>query len=408
MATGTSTSETRFGAALGVISTALIAVVTLRGETVFGPPPGPTCYLCEGIQLSDVVRNVVLYLPLGASMTLVGMRARWVTVLALALSVTIEYVQLHLPGRESSLADVVCNGSGALLGVVAARHWERWLRPSAQLGAWLSLGAAAATAVVVALTGWLVMPAYTSTTWYAGWVPELGHLGVYRGHVQALRIGDVPLPGGRIADTDTARELLRAGAPLHVSAVMGPAPERLAPLVTVHDAERNEMLIVGAEGGDLIYRQRTHGAELGLEQPSIRLPGALSHQRRGTPIEIEVRRTTPDRAEDGICISINGTERCGLGYSAGRGWALFFRIRDVAWGGRRLLDGFWIAALCLPVALWWQPRGPGFAALVVVSAAVLVLPGAVGLVAPRLAELWGLLLGLVLGMGFQRSVRRSG
>jgi VanZ family protein len=84
---------------------------------------------------SDVVLNVLAYVPLGLLLTLVWMGhvPRWAAVaLAVAagllLSVAIEFVQAYLPTRISSNVDVLTNSIGALWGAVMAHAWgERWL-----------------------------------------------------------------------------------------------------------------------------------------------------------------------------------------------------------------------------------------------------------------------------------------
>ena len=84
---------------------------------------------------SDVVINVLAYVPLGLLLTLVcmGRLPRWTAVAlgvtaAMLLSVAIEFVQAYLPARVSSNVDVLTNSIGALWGAAAAHTWgERWL-----------------------------------------------------------------------------------------------------------------------------------------------------------------------------------------------------------------------------------------------------------------------------------------
>jgi hypothetical protein len=74
--------------------------------------------------------NVVLFLPAGffATGAVSPMRRRWVPLLGVALSGSIELIQLGLPGRVTSILDVVANGLGGLLGALALQ-WllrKRW------------------------------------------------------------------------------------------------------------------------------------------------------------------------------------------------------------------------------------------------------------------------------------------
>jgi VanZ family protein len=87
------------------------------------------------IVASDVVLNVLAYVPLGLLLTLLwmGRVPRWAA-LALGvltgalLSLAIEFAQAYLPSRISSNVDVLTNAIGALWGAAAAYAWgERWL-----------------------------------------------------------------------------------------------------------------------------------------------------------------------------------------------------------------------------------------------------------------------------------------
>jgi len=84
---------------------------------------------------SDVVVNVLAYVPLGLLLTLIwmGRVPRWAAlalgvIIATILSVAIEFAQGYLPARISSNVDVLTNAVGALWGAGAAQAWgERWL-----------------------------------------------------------------------------------------------------------------------------------------------------------------------------------------------------------------------------------------------------------------------------------------
>ncbi len=66
--------------------------------------------------------NVLLFVPFGALVVLIARRPWWqATLVATAVSAAIEVVQfLPVLHREATVADVVSNGLGALLGAVGA------------------------------------------------------------------------------------------------------------------------------------------------------------------------------------------------------------------------------------------------------------------------------------------------
>jgi glycopeptide antibiotics resistance protein len=87
---------------------------------------------------SDVVENVVLFLPFGFTLTgyLTQQGAATLSAVAAVLllgascSYAIEVLQRFIPGRFSSLTDVVANTAGVALGFLCHRLWYRHIRHS--------------------------------------------------------------------------------------------------------------------------------------------------------------------------------------------------------------------------------------------------------------------------------------
>ncbi len=83
----------------------------------------------------DAALNLLSYLPLGLLLGLT-MRARLpglttlilTTLLGLAMSVSMEFLQMYLPSRASSNMDILTNVSGTLLGAFLALGMTRWTR----------------------------------------------------------------------------------------------------------------------------------------------------------------------------------------------------------------------------------------------------------------------------------------
>lgn len=106
----------------------------------------------------DIVVNLCFYVPLGVLGVLgwwkgSGTASRWIALAAFgaALSFTLETIQAWVPGRDSSLLDVINNTvgtiAGARLGVAIAAHLPsglrlelpspRWSMPAVLIAAWL-------------------------------------------------------------------------------------------------------------------------------------------------------------------------------------------------------------------------------------------------------------------------------
>jgi len=68
----------------------------------------------------DFLLNIVLFLPCGVLLKLLGRRASMATAAGALLSLGIESAQMYLPSRYPSQLDVLANTLGALLGALLA------------------------------------------------------------------------------------------------------------------------------------------------------------------------------------------------------------------------------------------------------------------------------------------------
>ena len=70
-----------------------------------------------------MIGNVVLFAPLGAVLRARGAELGQATVRGLALSLAIELTQLGIPGRTTSVDDVLLNTLGVVVGYLLAARW---------------------------------------------------------------------------------------------------------------------------------------------------------------------------------------------------------------------------------------------------------------------------------------------
>src|SRR6266704_2713217 len=75
-----------------------------------------SCIACGEHATSDVLLNIILFVPLGAAVALHVRSLSRCALSAALLSATIELAQLYIPGRDSSLGDVLSNTLGGTLG----------------------------------------------------------------------------------------------------------------------------------------------------------------------------------------------------------------------------------------------------------------------------------------------------
>jgi glycopeptide antibiotics resistance protein len=74
-------------------------------------------------RLFGVIGNVVLFAPLGAVLRARGLEPGQTAARGLALSFAIELTQLAIPGRTTSVDDMLLNTLGAVLGYLLAARW---------------------------------------------------------------------------------------------------------------------------------------------------------------------------------------------------------------------------------------------------------------------------------------------
>jgi len=163
-------------------------------------------------------------------------------------------------------------------------------------------------------------------------------------------------------------------------------------LFTVHDQHQREILLLGVDEDDIVYRYRTRAVAWGFTGPEIRARGALRGIGWRKPLAAFVHP-----AGNGHCLGVNATEGCGLGYTIGTGWALLLGNQPVSLWLRPTLNVLWLVALFFPTGLWAR-FGWAFAAAAALSlASLLLLPGPIGLLPTPRPELLGALAGFLAG-----------
>lgn len=403
-----------------VATGAYLGLILLATLTPGSGPMAPTglCLLCGERGLADAILNVALFVPLG-----LGMRgwvgAAWRAIgLCLLLSFSIELLQLALPGRDSSPADILFNGLGGAAGTGLARG-----RILARLGRYASgPRAAVALGAGVALVhvggAWLLGTELPGGRYFAFWIPELEHLAPTDARLIEARLGGALVPHGWVDDPDSVRAQLAAGAPLRLSVFPGSSVSGVAGLFALYNDRQREALLVGRDRDDLVLRWPRRSRGIRLDAPDVRLAGffaplgpadslALTVSGGGVPGE---SRCVEGSAAHGATTTSRrpAGRKCGVGLTLGRAWATMLYVPVArAVGASRLgwIDAAWTAALAVPVGLAWSgPAGLVGAAL---ALAPLALAPPAGRLLPSpwwlyLSGVGGLLVGVVGRLSAQR------
>ena len=381
-----------------IASAAVILAVTLFPIAGAEPQRWINCLVCGERGIADFVDNILLFLPFGAALAAAGFPLPRCVLSAALLSASVEFAQLYIPGRDPSLGDVVSNTFGSGLGAVLVATAHYWLLPPRAQAARLSWGAALAAAAVCYGTGWLLAPAPPQTRYFALWTPNLAHLAPYQGRVLDAMIGEVRFPGGPIANSAAARDALRSpeGFSLRVRAVAGPRPAGVAPLFAVYDQHQREILLLGPDRDDLVFRFRTRAATWRLDQPDMRLVGALRAVAPGDSLDVTVHGRRGRYA-----VTINSSATAALGFTLGSGWALLMYPESLPAWLKALLSVAWVAALWVPAGFWARTRRDGSVIVVTVTIALLGAPVVTSLRATPVLHWAAAVLGAVAAAAYR-------
>ena len=383
----------------------VLAVLVVAGATLLrgsGPATGGWCLLCGEHGTADAIRNVVLFLPLGATALVATGSILLATAIASGISLLAEIAQLGIPGRDASPGDLLFNTLGGVIGAVAARSAAAWLHPLHRVRRRLVVLATAAPLLVVGATGAVFRTDLPATTYYGQWTPDLGHFDVYDGRVLEARIADLPIPSGRLIESENVRALLSVGAPVAAQVIAGPEPARLAPIFSMYDEYQQEILVLGAARQTLAFRIRTRAARVRLDVPTLSFRGALAGVEVGDSLDISA---TPDG--DGHCLRVAVTgssdlvrRRCGVGYTVASGWQL---LAPTGLGSRvpALLDFLWLAILYVPLGYLIRRDALGSVAVMISAIGLLTIPSITPLVGTPAVAFVSSGVGLLAGAGLR-------
>jgi hypothetical protein len=390
-----------------ILAALLVAAATLPQGS--GTVTGGWCLLCGEHGTADAIRNVVLFLPLGAAALLATGSIFLATAISAGMTLLVEIIQIWTPGRDASAGDLIFNTLGGVLGALAARGAMAWLRPQPRARRRLVVVATAAPLLVVGATGAVFQTDLPATTYYGQWTPDLGHFDLYGGRVLEARIADLPIPSGRLIESEHVQLLLSEGAPVAVRAIAGPEPARLAPIFSIYDEHQQEILVLGAVRKTLAFRIGTRAARFRLNVPTLSFRGALAGVEVGDSLDISA---APDG--DGHClrvavtgISEPGRIRCGVGYTVASGWQA---LAPVGVGSRTpaLLDFLWLAILYVPLGYWIRRDALGAVAAVISAIGLLTIPAITPLVGTPAIAFVSSGVGVLAGAALRRWMARLG
>jgi hypothetical protein len=367
-----------------------------------------SCLVCGATGMVDVWRNVVLFLPLGAGLALLGVRSRHAALAGLMLSLLVETLQLTVVvGRDSSLSDLLTNTLGSGLSALLVHHWRSWVMPAPSAARRLS---------AVALAWWLAALALTGLglRWTQGRGPyhlnpmlaSGGRMRAFEGTVHAASLNGASVTTGRhdlVITPEGASDTLRLQARVTPSY----PPGMLRPIIWLFGPDRSEALIFGQRRDALVLRLHTVSSDARFASPTFALQGALPEGVGETELWAEVTPTAVTlrsrRAGDERVTRVS--KRLSLG------WMLAMpQGTTVRWPA--LVSALWLALLVLPLAFWSTRAAATRRGRVAwMAAAAAVAAGGAALLGPALrlaplhgADWWGTALGMAIGWSLGASI----
>jgi VanZ family protein/nitroreductase len=410
----------RAGLLITIASLVAIALATLTPE-----PPGPTlshfCLVCGSFGTVDAILNIVLFVPLGIGLALSGVPGKRALLAMCVLSTLIETAQfLVIPGRDSTLGDILTNTLGGALGFVTGRYPRVWLRPPPRIARTLAVAWAILWLTVQIVSNFGFTLSIPRSTYYGQIARTLGNFAVFPGHVVSTSIDDLQLPNVVVADSRRLRQMLLDGGIITATVTPAKPARGIAPILRVADAQQREILLLAQDGDNLVFGVHTGAAVLRLRSPLFALAGAFPAEGSNLPtvsksLTVSGRYRAGEVRMDAQSAAGNRDSRIVL--TASLGWTQWLPFQWFIEGtlGERVVSWLWIACLVFPLGYWaaWardfsrsqrSRRQMALAPLLgaaIVFAALILIPHALGLpsvpIGDWVATFGGFLIGVGLG-----------
>jgi hypothetical protein len=332
---------------------------------------------------------------------LAGMSRRRAFTIGLVTTITVELLQIWIPGRDTSLGDVFTNSFGGFIGIIGADIWRVVILPSRRAATRLAWGWTVLWVLLLIASAELAHISLPNTTAWGTWKPELLHHDYFSGKVLSATAGGLPTPYAISATSpDVRRRLSSDSVVVEATIVGGILSNPVAAIATVYDYNRSQIFLLGERKGNLIFSLRMRTADARVATPDIRLDSVFPRHRTATPDTMIVagglihHRLWISARKHGI------TRERTQPIDAGLGWSYLLPF-DYEYGPEaRWLTVLWLAGLSAP-AMYWATRA-GRMALVAVgaslAASLLLIPFFTGVHATTWWEWIALALGMGIGM----------
>jgi hypothetical protein len=341
---------------------AIASLAAIGFETLL-PDPGVAvgshwCLVCGSFGGVDSILNILLFVPLGVGLALRGFKGTRAVIGMCALSVLIETAQwLVIPGRYSTIGDVLTNSLGGALGYVITRYASVFLRPSTRFAVALTIGWSVLWLAIQTASAFGFSPMIPRSEYYGEISPCLGNYEQFHGRVLRAAVGDIQVPDTRFRDSQRVRQLLLGSAITSVTIIPSGSEQPIAPIVRIADAGEREILLLGQAGSGLVFGMRTGASVLRLRPPLFAvadiLPSAAGGSSGLATDTITVRARYSAREVVVKTLSRTSHDRR-IAITASLGWTMLLPFQWFIAGTNSefAASAIWIACLLLPIGYW--------------------------------------------------------
>lgn len=347
--------------ALAGLAAILTATLTPRPQQAIASAETPfSCLVCGDRGMVDVLLNLLLFMPLGFGLRWSGMSLRKVVGLAFLLTATVEFLQfVAVPGRDSSLSDVLTNTLGGTFGALLVGALPSLIHPDVAQARRLAILATVASLLVLAGSAQALLPWAPDGPLIAESAKSRGSRPPFTGKVTFATLSGVSLGDGPVGSELELRRAMRTGrTDLKVTICTGPVAESWSSILVLRDPER-PILGLSQAGTAFIFEPPTYAFRLKLRAIAIPLSDAIPPQP-GNIVSVAARaargRVTLSSESDDVRRSTM------VPLSPGLGWTLVFPFDYAPGPEGRLLTVLWLGGLVLPLGFWWPRAGLGTAA----------------------------------------------
>lgn len=400
----------------------LASLLAIGLATLWPQPPAPVdsnfCLICGSFGTVDALLNVLLFVPLGIGLSFLERSTRRAVLAMCVLSIAIEAAQFFvIPGRDSTLGDILANTLGGALGFIAARRWRSIVKPSPRSAGRLAVAWAIFWLAVQIVSGFGFSLSLPDSRYYGQIARKLGSYATFHGQVSSATVGGVAIPDSAIEDSHQVRELLRQGTTIAITAVVGDSSRGIAPILRIADDQRREILLVAQKEDAVVFGVSTGASVLRLRRPIFSLPGAfpLHHDRNSAGDSVQMIGRYSRGALVMETWSKRGARALDVPVRSSLGWILWLPFQWLIEGtqAETIAGWVWTGSLLLPFGYWvvrwsrgWRRDGTGGPSYQRVTAAMfslvlvtLVVATIFGLALPRLGDWVAAFAGFLAGAG---------